>query len=413
MKVTVLSALVALQCVLLMPAIAGPMSGLAPELRRFTVEMRAGADTVYAVNLLRASGVVVNNVIKDVEGDVVVVTYDPDRPPNMSKLQPLAALVQSYAPDVRRRVFATEVLADDNVIQGQDVVPWGIAAVGSQGITYGGGIKICIIDTGYALGHPDLPARTVSGDIRDLSIPWNEDTHGHGTHVAGTIAALGGNQTGVVGVIDNGNPDIFVVRALADGGWTYASDQTAAFLSCANNGAKVVNMSYGGFLPSPLEERVLARLQRRGVLFVAAAGNGMGYGSSVPISHTQPLAYPGSYPSVLTVAAIDSELQRAGFSQMNSSVDLAAPGVTVLSTAPKGSYASMDGTSMASPHVAGVAALVWSRNKSCSVTEITNALKKSAADIGDPGYDYGTGWGLVQAPGALDYLKRHPCTGAM
>lgn len=411
MKTSLVLALVIIQLALADSATAGPLSGLAPELRRFTVEMRPGADSNYAVRVMRNNGLVVNNVIKDKDGDIVAVTYDPDRLPNFAALRPLTAMVQSYGPDLRRRFFSPQLTATDTIVPGNEVTPWGIAAVGSQGISYEGGMKVCIIDSGYDLGHPDLPDRNVSGDNGDSEFPWNEDTHGHGSHVAGTIAALGGNKQGVVGVIDSGDPGIFVVRALANGGWTYTSDEIGALMSCVNNGAKVISMSFGSYLSSALEERVVTRLQRRGVLFVAAAGNSMG--NILGSGPTQPLSYPASYPSVVSVAAIDSDLNRAVFSQKNSGVDLAAPGVDVMSTAKGGKYELMSGTSMATPHVSGVAALVWSKNKACSVNEIVTALKKGAADLASPGYDYGTGWGLVQVPGALDYLQRHPCTGAM
>lgn len=375
-------------------------------LNRFVVELRPGANTSQVVARLEANGVKVVRVIKeDGQGDVLGVAIDLRNPPNLANLRSLSSSIRSYSPDVGRRTMALTTPIPD-LPDGNETIPWGITAVGSQEVAFGGGRKICIIDTGYALGHPDLQATGVTGIDRGAG-PWNADGHGHGTHVAGTIAAKGGNDQGVVGVVSDGGAELFIVRAFTDSaGWSYATDLSGAMLDCAAAGANVISMSLGGDFSSPLEERVTVKLQRQGILVIAAAGNGTSSGVQ---SWYNSFAFPASYRSVLSVAALDNNLVRASFSQRNTAVALTAPGVNVLSTLPNAAYGTMSGTSMATPHVAGVAALVWSNHKQCGPLEIANALKKSALDLGAPGYDVDNGWGLVQAPAAMEYLARNPC----
>ncbi|MFY8275384.1 S8 family peptidase [Pseudoalteromonas sp. SSDWG2] len=281
-----------------------------------------------------------------------------------------------------------------------DFVPYGVSMVQADQLNYMGGIKVCVVDTGYDLGHPELPQSTVTGDDEGAG-PWYQDGHGHGTHVAGTIAALDGNG-GLTGVLGSGMPELHIVRVFnSAGGFVYASDLAGAVHDCADAGSKVINMSLGGAFSTKVEERAFARIQRAGVLSVAAAGN----------DGNATFSYPASYDSVVSVAAIDSNMDHASFSQRTSQVELAGPGVNVISTYPGGYYANASGTSMASPHVAGVAALVWSHFPECNNYEIRNALSASAMDLGDSGYDYKYGNGLVQAKAAYDHLLATGCDG--
>ena len=173
------------------------------------------------------------------------------------------------------------------------------------------------------------------------------------------------------------------------GTWAYGSDLIAAIDQCAAAGAQIISMSLGGSGSSDAEEAAFAQAETDGILSIAAAGNG---GSSS-------LSYPASYASVMSVAAIDSSQQVATFSQYNSQVEIAAPGVAVESTLPGNTYAAWNGTSMATPHVSGVAALVWGRheNQGCTATDIRNALTAGAQDLGGPGWDSSYGHGLVSA----------------
>jgi serine protease len=361
----------------------------------------------------------------------------------------------------------------------------------------------------------------VTGTNNSGTGQWNEDQCGHGTHVAGTIAAVGGNGTGVVGVVPTGTLPMHIVKVFGDScAWTYSSDLITALTTCRDAGAKVVNMSLGGGKAiGPWEERAFNDAYNAGVLLVAAAGN----------AGNTSLSYPASYNSVISVAAIDQGKVVADFSQKNSQVELAAPGVDVLSTVPyietntlaisggptfsgahitaaartdgvsgglvnggrcasvgswsgnvvlcergdisfkakidnvragggraaviynnvaggflgtcddgtgstcllpaislsqadgqsalsqlgesstvvsqityrASGYESWNGTSMATPHVAGVAALVWSQNKTWTNAQIRQALQATAEDLGAAGRDTSYGFGLVRAKAAL------------
>ena len=219
-----------------------------------------------------------------------------------------------------------------------------------------------------------------------------------GTHVAGTIAAVGGNGKGVVGVMSNGEVGLHIVRVFNDEGrFVWASGLVAAVEECVKAGSNVVNMSLGGGAFLSFENTAYKRiLEEDNVLLVAAAGNGGNTAKS----------FPASYDAIISVAAVDSREQLASFSQRNNQVELAAPGVAVLSTTPGNDYKQYSGTSMACPHVAGVAALVWSSFPEKSAREIRQALQASAKDLGTSGKDNSYGYGLVDAEGAYTYLNR-------
>lgn len=399
------------------------------------------------------------------------------------------------------------------------VQPYGIGQVQAPATwatgTTGDGITVCVIDSGIHAAHEDFQgANLVGGHPSD----WGTDTCGHGSHVAGTIAARD-NAAGVVGV-NPGGVSLYVVKVF-DGpecGWSYSSDLVDAALRCGDAGARVINMSLGGDFASSVEESAFQGLWDAGVLSVAAAGN----------DGNRRHSYPASYDSVVSVAAVDSAKAHADFSQQTNQVELAAPGVGILSTVPQVSattavngtsyivsalefthesvasgaladgglcesagnwggktvlcergnnsfvekvdsahaggaaavivynnapggfsgtlgaagpalpavsmsqedgqalvasalgapatvntvpdpqgngYAYYDGTSMATPHVAGVAALVWSANPSWSNVQVRAALAVTAEDLGRNGRDIEYGWGLVDAKAALDELQ--------
>ena len=381
--------------------------------QRYVVELAAGADPAPVAAILEANGVQVVRTFDDPAGATLAVDVDLAAPPNLTVLRAQLPQVTGYSVDVKRWLMDIPTPIDDIVVDGE-TIPWGIQAVQAQQVSYGGGRKVCIIDTGYALGTPDLQTTRVTGEDRGAGAWDGSDgggLHSHGTHVAGTIAGLGGNGIGVVGVVPDGELDLHIVRFFdAGGGAVYASDLAGAMEDCAAAGANVVNMSLGGDFSSRVEKRVAHKLDKKGVLLVAAAGNGGSIGGFEEKGDYSTFSYPASYDSVMSVAAYDNHLERAYFSQYTSQVELAGPGVSVLSTVP-GGYGTSSGTSMATPHVVGVAALVWSNHQQCSNREIRNALKQSAYDLGTPGYDYFSGWGLVQAKSAMDYLAAHPCKG--
>jgi serine protease len=417
-------------------------------------------------------------------------------------------------------------------------VPYGITAVQANLVAAldNASTQVCIIDSGYNLGHEDLPSSNVAGhDDPNGSGNWYQDENSHGTHVAGTVAAVGGNGKGVVGVLPGvnaqGSVSLFIVKVFGAENWTYSSSLVDALNKCTGNPQRgsrnlVVNMSLGGSVKSRFEETAFANADGTGkVLSIASAGNG---GSSRN-------NYPASYSSVVSVAAVDQNNAWASFSQYNSQVEIAAPGVGVLSTVPMGTgtattvtvtglspapeaeamdgsprlsrtgalvdcgiadkvcsdasggkvcliqrgtvsfsdkvrncqngggsaaiiynnvsgallgtlggvstsipsvgvsdvdgtrllgklgasatvavtasnYAKYDGTSMAAPHVSGVAALVWSNSPTCTNTQLRNVLNATARDLGVAGRDVYYGHGLVQASAARTALSNN-CGG--
>lgn len=401
--------------------------------------------------------------------------------------------------------------------------PYGIPMVQADQVAEGpgvGSVKVCVIDSGYYLDHEDLQDGNVAGTNNAGTGNWFEDTCGHGSHVAGTISALS-NTVGVVGVLRSGSVPLNIVKVFngSSCAWAYSSDLIHALTQCRNAGSKVVSMSLGGDSPTVAEESAFNSAWSAGVLSVAAAGN----------DGTSAAHYPASYSTVLSVAAVDSTKTVAGFSQKNAQVDVAAPGVAVLSTVPiaetntvttggvtytgtwiefaartngvtgelvngglclatgawsgkvvlcergggtfllkvqnvqasgglaaviynnvaggfsgtlsagnssaipaigitqangqflaanrigtlatvvsrtqaGSTYEAWSGTSMATPHVSGVAALVWGHNPAWTNAQIRSALETTAEDRGISGWDSSYGWGIVQAKAALDSL---------
>ena len=286
-----------------------------------------------------------------------------------------------------------------------EVVPYGVQQVEGPalwdtngdgqpdpGAPDGSGRLVCIIDSGVDTDHVDFSGVDFVGGYP--AAKWYQDGCGHGTHVAGTIAAMS-NNTGVVGV-SPGAVSMYVVRVFGDNcGWAYVSDLVTAALKCRDAGADIINMSLGGDVGGGVEEMIFNQLYNDyGILSVAAAGND---GSSNPF-------YPASYDSVIAVAAVDKDNVVAGFSRKHDQVELAAPGVSILSTYKDGGYATMSGTSMAAPHVTAAAALVWSGESGKSNAEIRQVLQQTALDLGTAGWDSSSGYGLVQAKAAYDAL---------
>merc|ERR1712176_353813 len=271
-----------------------------------------------------------------------------------------------------------------------------------------GAIKVCVADTGYDLGHEDTPKGddvTGTDNPEYSSESWNKDPHGHGTHCSGTVSALGGNDKGVVGVIPNNAGEKFqlvIANALRGSGSGSWAGVIAGVDTCVNNGAKVVSLSLGGYFYSAITEEYYKNLyEKQGILFVAAAGNG---------GNTNKL-YPASYPSLMSVAAIDSNKNKASFSTFNDQVEISAPGVSIESSLPGNTYAKWSGTSMATPHVAGVAGLLWMYFPQCKNYQIRNAILATAEDLRTDGCDIQTGFGVVRAKSAYELLAKGNCGG--
>ena len=263
------------------------------------------------------------------------------------------------------------------------------------------GVVVAVIDTGVDQAHPDLAANTwvnpgencagcrtdgVDNDGNGYVDDWRgwdfvngdnnpADDQGHGTHVAGTIGAVGDNGVGVVGV--NWNVRLMGLKFLGSDGSGTTADAVSAILYAAANGADVLNNSWAGgdFSQSLLEAIQFA--DARDSLFVAAAGNDGMDNDAAP-------TYPASYdvPNVLAVAASDSNDRHAFFSNFGKqSVDVSAPGVNIYSTWPGGSYQYASGTSMAAPHAAGIAALVEAAQPGASDVGVKTLLLRTADPI--------------------------------
>ncbi|WP_376694712.1 PKD domain-containing protein [Wenzhouxiangella sp. EGI_FJ10305] len=441
-----------------------------------------------------------------------------------------ATLPEQALNGLRNNPNVLNIEEDSRVYPMAETVPYGITMTQADQVSdsNAGGKNVCIIDSGYHAGHFDLEANPVNGlNLSGSGDPF-VDSCGHGSHVAGTVAAVN-NGDGVIGVMPGANINLTIAKVFGDDNWTsgscdwsYSSGVIEAAYACADAGADVINMSLGGGGASSTAEQGFQDLLDQGVLSIAAAGN----------DGTTNLSYPASYPAVVSVAAIDENKSVADFSQKNSAVELAAPGVAVMSTvptisataevngssytvsaldgsasttasgglvdgglcdsagnwsgdvvlcergsisfgdkvanvesgggaaaiiynnesggflgviecsgpswkscssipavstsdtngadmltqlgsnatvstestAPADGYDSYDGTSMASPHVAGVAALVWSQVPTATATEIRDALAATAEDLGDAGRDNSYGYGLVQAADAVAYL---------
>jgi serine protease len=258
-------------------------------------------------------------------------------------------------------------------------------------------IIVGVIDTGVDYNHPDLAAniwrntREIEGngidddgngyrdDVRGYDFANNDanpmDDNGHGTHVAGTIGAVGNNGRGVTGVA--WNVQIMPLKFLTASGSGSLSNAVLSVDYAVRNGAKILNNSYGGggFF-APMNDAI-SRARAAGVIFVAAAGNEANNNDVNP-------AYPAGYnfDNVVSVAATDSNDRLASFSNFGAtSVDIAAPGVGILSTTLNNTYSSFNGTSMASPHVAGAAALVWAANPSLTYSQVIQRLYVSADPV--------------------------------
>ena len=265
----------------------------------------------------------------------------------------------------------------------------------------GAGVVVAVLDTGVDGKHPDLAGHVLTGynAITD-KVGGNTDGNGHGTHVAGTVAALTGNGLGVSGFAPDAR--ILPVKVFGADGAGYMSDVAQGIVWAADHGAGVINMSIGS--PDKLSAvgNAIRYARSKGVTVVAAAGNERAEGS--------PTSYPAADEGVIAVAATDSADRYASYSNTGRYVDVAAPGSNIINTYSTslhdGDYAMMSGTSMASPHVAAVAALLKAYQPAITPDQIEQALETSAVDLGTKGFDPDYGNGRIDAAAALARIGR-------
>jgi len=272
--------------------------------------------------------------------------------------------------------------------------PWGITKV--NGGSGGTEVNVAVLDTGVYKDHLDLDVKLCKDATKRGIRNGCSDHNGHGTHVAGTIAADGGSDgLGIYGVAPDAN--LWVIKVCGPSGcWT--DDIAAAIDYAAKKGAHIISMSLGGDTQSTLIKNAIDR--HSDVLYVAAAGNDRedGVGS---------IDYPGAYVKVMAVAAFDSSDNMASFSSLGvndndwvieeKEIEFAAPGVSVESTFNNGCYVFGDGTSMATPHVAGIAARDWKGTADATrayLQDLAKSYTETTYDYGQTGDDIEAGFGL-------------------
>jgi len=258
--------------------------------------------------------------------------------------------------------------------------------------TRGAGVVVAVIDTGVRGDHQDLAPVLLPGiDYVNPGGDGKADPNGHGTHVAGIIAAQANNGVGVAG----GAPDVRIlpVRVLGANGTGFSSDVAAGIIWAADHGARVINLSLGSTSPHAGTQAAIQYALSKGALVFAAAGNNGGAVTT----------YPAAFPEAVAVASIDSNGARSSFSNFGAWVDLAAPGGGIVSTygSSATAYGGMSGTSMATPYAAATAALVVAANPAASAASVRANVEAAADDAGPAGHDVEYGHGVIDPRDAV------------
>lgn len=252
----------------------------------------------------------------------------------------------------------------------------------------GDGIVVAIVDTGCDLSHEDLKNNLIDGYNFVDNNHYPQDVNGHGTHVAGTIAASN-NTVGMVGVAPN--TKIMPLKALSDNGSGSNQDVAAAVIWAADHGAHLITMSLGSEYPFPPLEQAIDYATKKGCIVFCAAGN-----SGVDTD----IQYPARYNSAISIGAIDRDLHVCPFSCSGDSLEFLAPGADIISSTPHNTYSTMSGTSMATPFAVGCASLLLSKIKRrIDRNECVDILKSGTRKLSQPQYrdkpKY-EGYGIVQ-----------------
>ena len=325
-----------------------------------------------------------------------------------------AALPQAAIDALRRNPNVTTIEADGffHKIDAESDNTWGVKRIGAGTVHAAGNkalnVPVAIIDTGIDYKHPDLggclgaSCKVAGGFDFVNNDPDPLDDEGHGTHVAGTVAGLD-NDVGVVGVAPEAK--LYALKVLSSSGSGSFSDIIKALEWVVNNDTiKITNNSYGSSTdPGTLVKAAFDNAYAAGVLHIAAAGN-----SGSCAGKNDSVGYPAKYSSVVAVAATNSSDTRPCWSSTGSTVEISAPGVSINSTKFGGGYVVYSGTSMASPHVAGVAALVLGTGASLTNVQIRDILNSTAQDLGATGRDSLYGFGLVNAVAAVAAVPSSP-----
>jgi subtilisin len=314
----------------------------------------------------------------------------------------------STVPDITKLPFFEKITKElpvrvesQNILDSKQVVPWSHPYLNLQAkkpaTLTGKGIKVAVIDSGIATDHPDLDVKggeCVLDEEKACDQGFNDnDVDGHGTHVAGIIAALD-NGFGVAGVASGA--ELYAVKALDSEGEGTSTTIMAGIQWAVENKMDIINLS----LTTPYNDfgikKMIDLAVENDILVIAAAGND---GDAKGKYNT--VRYPAKYANVLAVSATNKSDVRISISSTGYEIDLAAPGEDILSTVP-GGYATMRGTSMAAPHVAGLAALYMERYPEATAKDIWKLLEKNALDIGPKGRDTFYGAGLAQIDATIE-----------
>lgn len=302
--------------------------------------------------------------------------------------------------DVARIEADGEMHALDNPGSLAETIPVGVNQVKAPAAwpsSQGEGIKVFICDTGIDSDHPDLVSNLRTGKSFVPTESSTEDFHGHGTHCAGTVAAAANNSQ-IVGVAPYAYLyPVKVLSSTGSGNWSWLIAALDWIMD--KKGARVASMSLGGGgAPQALADMCEAAYDD-GVLLVAAAGN------SGPGNNT--VGFPAKYPHVMAISAVDSSDVIAGFSSRGPEIEVCAPGVSIISTTRGGGTGPMSGTSMACPHVSGVAALAWGSHRGSNNKQVRWLLNTFNDNVGDQDPEkYGKG--RVDANTAAFYMGNPP-----
>ena len=290
-----------------------------------------------------------------------------------------------------------ERLLTTNAVAAQATDPmvaqqWWIPVIGAdREQPPGPGKPVTVVDSGIDLSHPEFLGRPNTTALNEQTI--DEEDEDHGTEVSSVVAAPN-NGVGIVGVYPEA---ILRVWDASPFGFLNEGSAIAGIVEAARHGPGVINLSFGGEDDDPLLEDAISFAFRSGSLVVAAAGNEGFEGS--------PNNFPAFYPHVLSVGATNDQGRVAGFSTISPTVDLVAPGVRIPVAEPTteepSGFILVSGTSFASPLVAGSAAWVWTRRPDLDNTQLFELMRRSAVDIGEPGHDQASGYGLLSIPNAL------------
>ncbi|WP_328769907.1 S8 family peptidase [Streptomyces sp. NBC_00286] len=345
-------------------------------------------------------------LVTTAEAEPTILAAEPER---MVYAMPITAPTQApteFYPAYRSdeeivdRHTRAEIAAAQGPASDEQSFTWGLQAIRANlSHLTGRGVKVAVLDTGVDITHPDLVG-CIEDTMSFVVGEAVEDGNGHGTHCIGTVAGPAKPQQGPrYGVACDAR--ILAGKVLNNGGSGADGQILAGMAWAVARGARVISMSLGGLVRPgelfPQTYEILAqRALERGTVIVAAAGNDS---DRPPVIH--PVSRPANCPSILAVAALDRALTPSFFSNggingQGGEINIAAPGRDVRSAAPRGRYQNLNGTSMATPHVAGVLALLAEANPNGSATDLVARLKAGAFPLAQPVRDVGSG--LLQAP---------------